>query len=71
MSVEEARTSLVCVPDEPQPANQYLVIVGNIIFRYRLLDIVADVLDSPRHQALTDIPKSTRPKNTTGRLDAV
>jgi hypothetical protein len=71
MSFEDARASLARVNSSIQPAHKYLTAAAHVIFRYRLLDIVADVLECPRHPDLVDMPRIARPGVTTTRLDSV
>jgi hypothetical protein len=68
--IEEAHLSLRKFNDG-KPHNQHLLVVALIIFRYRLLDIFADVLDVPRHPKFSAVPRMSKPKHSVLRLDRV
>jgi hypothetical protein len=68
--IEEAHLLLRKFNDV-KPHNQHLLVVALIIFRYRLLDIFADVLDVPRHPKFSVVPRMSKPKNSVLRLDRV
>jgi hypothetical protein len=68
--IEEAHLSLRKFNDV-KPQHQHLLVVALIIFRYRLLDIFADVLDVPRHPKFSVVPQMSKPKHTVGWLDRV
>jgi hypothetical protein len=70
-SNDEARSSLVRIhPIVPNLKGIHAA--AHILFRYRLLDIMADVLDIPPHPTLESIPKATlHTGRKTSRLDRV
>lgn len=45
------------------PAKKYLLVASQIIFRYSLLDIFADVLDCPKSPGFTEVPRMRRPSS--------
>jgi hypothetical protein len=70
-SIEEARASLALMHKSPTPSNAHLIAAAQILFRYRLLDAFADVLDVPPHKSLQRVPRTPRPVGTVERLDRV
>jgi len=70
-SIEEARSSLLTGSRSQRPSNKNLVTAAHIIFRYRLLDIVADVLETPRHADVSLVPKNPAPDFKIDRLTKV
>jgi hypothetical protein len=70
ITFEEARSALVRA-DSPQPANQQLVVGAQVLFRYRLLDVFAEVLDLPRHSQYREVAQTARPTCSVVHLDRV
>jgi hypothetical protein len=42
-------------------SKSYLLLASQIVFRYRLLDIMADVLDFPKHPEFREVQRMPRP----------
>lgn len=61
ISTAEARHELINLTRSGQAGHQNLVHAAHIIFRYQLLDIVADVLGAPRHPSFVHVPRTFAP----------
>jgi len=71
LSIDEARSSLVVGSRYGNASNKHIVLAAHIIFRYRLLDVVAEVLGVPCSQDLPYISRIPSPQPVVGRLDKV
>lgn len=71
MSLEEARASLFSLRDETYAGNVYMGAATAVIFRYRLLDIAAEVMGCPRHEGVTLVDRGPRPSCTNIRISRV
>ena len=61
ISADEIRQTLVLLEHAPGAGHQHLAHAAHFIFRYQLLDIVADVLSTPRHPNFTPVPRTFSP----------
>jgi hypothetical protein len=66
-----AAHELLLVKSQSLPPVQHIIAASVIVLRYRLLDILADVVGMPHHPSLHQIAKQERPKETTERLTSV
>jgi hypothetical protein len=71
MSAEEAQSSLTTIKDSGIVHHNYLLVAAHLMFRYRLLDVVADALDVPPHPSLEQVPRSPRPQHNVDRMQKV
>jgi hypothetical protein len=61
-AVEDARMSIVGnIHQDPVTSNINLVVVGDTLFRYRLLDLFADALDAPHPANFSAAPRIPHP----------
>jgi hypothetical protein len=58
---DETRKSLIHLERSFHAGHQHLVYAAHIIFRYQLLDVVADVLGTPRHPDFIHVPRTSPP----------
>jgi len=63
--------ALTLLASPSQRSHDKLLYVGNIVFRYRLLDVFARVLESPEKGRHSIVSRSPRPVSTTRKLDQV
>lgn len=61
ISADEIRQALVHLKRAQGAGHQHLAHAAHFIFRYQLLDIVADVLSTPRHPNFTPVPRTSSP----------
>ena len=71
MTLDEARESLLCRNEEPPASNMHLTAAAGVIFRYRLLDIVADIVGCPEPDGHTRVERGPRPGCSNVRLSRV
>jgi hypothetical protein len=61
ISCEEAMREILLAAGDN--SKSYLLPASQIVFRYRLLDIFADVLDCPKHHTFREVPRMARPSS--------
>jgi hypothetical protein len=69
-SLEDAR-SLVLHIDKSPPHRRHVNRAANILFRYKLLDVLATVLEIPPQDDLEVVPPMPPPLHTVDRLNKV
>jgi hypothetical protein len=68
---QDARTSLLSLSRYPNTSHKYTMQGAHVVFRYRLLDIVADALDIPRSENVSAVEQRPIPDFKVERLDKV
>jgi hypothetical protein len=65
MPVEDTRSSILALSrvgdTSSHVSTQKALVAGHIIFRYRLLDVLARALDLPRHVTFTHVQRTVAP----------
>jgi hypothetical protein len=69
-SLEDARSSVVHVDKSP-PNPRHVHRAANILFRYKLLDVIATVLEIPPQDNLEVVQPMPPPLHTVDRLNKV
>lgn len=70
-SAEAVRSAVVSGSHNAQPSHQHLLLVGQIIFRYQLLDIAANTLNIPHPECHSLVERKPRPAYEVKRLNKV
>jgi len=63
--------ALMLLASPSQRSHEKLLYMGNIVFRYRLLDVIAKVLESPDQGRVSIVSRSPRPVSTARKLGKV